>query len=74
MVGEPVVYKVSLKNLTFTKVEGTRDDADNKDLVHLMKEWEEHMLDFAPDDFITFEVSPGNTEVRKFNYLRLKDS
>ncbi len=28
-----------------------------------MKEWEEHMSDFAPDDFITFEISPGMIEV-----------
>jgi hypothetical protein len=28
-----------------------------------MNEWEEHMLDFVPDDMVTFEVKPGEIEV-----------
>jgi hypothetical protein len=28
-----------------------------------MKEWEEHMMDFVPDDMISFELLPGQVEV-----------
>ena len=29
-----------------------------------MKDWEEHMTDFVPDDLISFELPPGEIEVQ----------
>lgn len=42
-------------------VEGTSDDEEDRN--SLMKDWEEHMMDFVPDDMITFTIEKGATEV-----------
>jgi hypothetical protein len=44
-------------------MEGTPDDIDAKNSAFLMKEWEEQMTDFSPDDFITFEILTKSVEI-----------
>lgn len=42
--------------------ESLNHEDHNDDTMLLYQEWEEHMKDFVPEDMITFEISPRDTE------------